>query len=426
MRPYLLIGYVSFFAFAFKLSAQNYKNIQIPPVSSRYPFNECEPSIAINPLNPDEIAAGTVLTGYHFSTDGGQSWKTKALESPYGVYGDPVLQYDALGRLYYFHLSDYKKSSHLDRIVCQYSDQIDGKFSKGSFPAPNGTKVQDKHWMTIDPKTQAIYMTWTQFDAYDSADPKDTSIIVFSKSTDRGVTWSNPVRISKFGGDCLDGDNTVEGAVPALGANGEIFVCWTGPRGIMFQCSKDGGLTWLPEEKKLSDHIGGWDIEIPGIYRANGLPFLMADMSGGPRNGTIYLNWCDQRNGANDTDVWLMSSTDGGATWSEAKRVNQDAPGKHQFLTSMAIDQKNGDLHFVYYDRRRFNTNSTDVIWAKSSDGGANFTEQIISNRPFLPDARVFFGDYLGIAAFDGRVRPIWPRMDNGQITLWTALIDPK
>ena len=114
MRPYLLIGYVSFFAFAFKLSAQNYKNIQIPPVSSKYPFNECEPSIAINPLNPDEIAAGTVLTGYHFSTDGGQHWQTKSMESPYGVYGDPVLQYDALGRLYYFHLSDYKKSSHLE------------------------------------------------------------------------------------------------------------------------------------------------------------------------------------------------------------------------------------------------------------------------------------------------------------------------
>ncbi|MFM8596521.1 MAG: sialidase family protein [Flavobacteriales bacterium] len=424
MRLYLLIGCVSLLAL--KPSAQVYQNIQIPPVSSSYAFNECEPSIAINPLNPKEIAAGTVLTGYHFSKDGGKTWQTKSLKSPYGVYGDPVLQYDAKGRLYYFHLSDYKKTSHLDRIVCQYTDRINGTFSKGSFPAPNGIKVQDKHWMVIDPQTQVIYMTWTQFDAYDSSDPKDTSVIVFSKSTDRGLSWTNPIRISKYGGDCLDGDNTVEGAVPALGANGEIYVCWTGPRGIMFQCSKDGGITWLSEERKLADHVGGWDIQIPGIYRANGLPFLMADMSGGPRNGMLYLNWCDQRNGADDTDVWLMSSADGGTTWSEPKRVNQDAPGKHQFLTSMAIDQKNGDLHFVYYDRRRFNTNSTDVIWAKSTDGGQSFSEQLISNRPFLPDARVFFGDYLGIAAHDGIIRPIWPRMDNGKITLWTALIDPQ
>jgi hypothetical protein len=243
MRRYLLIGCVNLLAFV--SGAQVYKNVQIPPLSAKYPFNECEPSIAINPLNPDEVAAGSVLTGYHFSTNGGATWQTKNLKSPYGVYGDPVLQYDALGRLYYFHLSDYKKTSHLDRIVCQYTDQIEGKFNKGSFPAPNGTKVQDKHWMVIDPKTQVIYMTWTQFDAYDSADPKDTSIIVFSKSLDRGQSWTSPIRISKYGGDCLDGDNTVEGAVPALGANGEIFVCWTGPRGIMFQCSKDGGQTWL-------------------------------------------------------------------------------------------------------------------------------------------------------------------------------------
>ncbi|MEY3270133.1 MAG: hypothetical protein RIS89_229, partial [Bacteroidota bacterium] len=351
MRHFLLIGCVSLLKVA--LQAQPIKNVQIPPVAAKYPYNECEPSIAINPRNPNEITAGTVLQGYHISTDGGNTWKSSVLKSPYGVYGDPVLQYDQTGRLYYFHLSDYSKTSHLDRIVCQVADQP-GKFSKGSFPKPNGTKVQDKHWVVIDPKTNVLYMTWTQFDAYDSADPKDTSIIVFSKSTDRGLSWTDPIRISKYGGDCLDGDNTVEGAVPAVGPNGEIFVSWTGPRGIMFQKSTDGGLTWLSEERKLADHVGGWDIQIPGIYRANGFPFLMSDMSGGPHNGTLYLNWCDQRNGTDNTDVWLIKSTDAGQTWSAPIQVNQDKDSRHQFLTSMAIDQVRGDLHFVYYDRRRF------------------------------------------------------------------------
>jgi hypothetical protein len=421
MRLFLLIGCVSLLELA--LQAQPIKNIQIPPVAVQYPYNECEPSIAINPRNPNEITAGTVLQGYHVSTDGGHTWKSSVLKSPYGVYGDPVLQYDQTGRLYYFHLSDYNKTSHLDRIVCQVSDRP-GKFSKGSFPKPNGTKVQDKHWVVIDPKTNVLYMTWTQFDAYDSADPKDTSIIVFSKSTDRGLSWTDPIRISKYGGDCLDGDNTVEGAVPALGPNGEIFVCWTGPRGIMFQKSTDGGLTWLSEERKLADHVGGWDIQIPGIYRANGFPFLMSDMSGGPHNGTLYLNWCDQRNGADNTDVWLIKSTDAGQTWSEPIQVNQDKDPRHQFLTSMAIDQVRGDLHFVYYDRRRFKDNRTDVVWATSTDGGQTFKEQRISNQPFVPNPMVFFGDYLGIAAHNGRIRPIWPRMDNNKITLWVGLID--
>jgi hypothetical protein len=122
----------------------------------------------------------------------------------------------------------------------------------------------------------------------------------------------------------------------------------------MFQKSTDGGLTWLSEERKLADHVGGWDIQIPGIYRANGFPFLMSDMSGGPHNGTLYLNWCDQRNGTDNTDVWLIKSTDAGQTWSAPIQVNQDKDSRHQFLTSMAIDQVRGDLHFVYYDRRRF------------------------------------------------------------------------
>lgn len=423
MRHYFFIGCVSLCSSI--IFSQTFQNIQIPPVESAYPFNECEPSIAINPKNPNEISAGTVLKGFHYSSDGGNTWQSSALNSPYGVYGDPVLQYDSYGRLYYFHLSDYDKGSHLDRIVCQIADDP-AKFSKGSFPAPNGTKVQDKHWVVIDPKTNVLYMTWTQFDAYDSADPKDSSIIVFSKSVDRGYSWSTPVRISKYAGDCLDGDNTVEGAVPAIGADGQIFVVWTGPRGLVLQQSLDQGATWLPEERQLMDQVGGWDLKIPGIYRSNGLPFLMSDLSGGPQHGTLYLNWSDQRSGIDDTDIWLMKSTDNGQNWSKAIRVNQDSTKTHQFLSAMTIDPVRGDLHLVYYDRRRFKNNRTDVVWATSTDGGESFSEKRISMRPFMPNPKVFFGDYLGIAAYDGRIRPIWPRMDGSKISLWVALIDLK
>jgi hypothetical protein len=119
-----------------------------------------------------------------------------------------------------------------------------------------------------------------------------------------------------------------------------------------------------------------------------------------------------------------MKSTDGGLTWAEPQRVNQDKESRHQFLTSMCVDPVRGDLHFVYYDRRRFKDNRTDVIWATSTDGGISFKEQRISEQPFVPNPLVFFGDYLGIAAYNGKVRPIWPRMDNSKISLWVALID--
>ena len=83
MRHFLHTGCASLLALA--LQAQPVKNIQIPPVAAKYAFNECEPSIAINPRNPQEITAGTVLQGYNFLADGGQTWKSSALESPFGV-----------------------------------------------------------------------------------------------------------------------------------------------------------------------------------------------------------------------------------------------------------------------------------------------------------------------------------------------------
>jgi hypothetical protein len=35
----------------------------------------------------------------------------------------------------------------------------------------------------------------------------------------------------------------------------------------------------------------------------------------------------------------------------------------------------------------------------------------------------VFFGDYTGIAALNGKVYPIWMRMDGSALSVWTALV---
>lgn len=422
-----LILSISFLLCLAGWSQQSFEKVKLElPSGAIYPYSQIEPSIAIHPKNTNIMAAGSVLTDYYYSKDGGKTWTSKTLKSPYGVYGDPVLMFDNKGRLYYFHLASYDKSTHLDRIVCQSAKKVCKKFNDGSFPKPNGTKVQDKHWTVLNPENNEIYMTWTQFDAYNSSDPLDTSIIVFSKSSDQGETWSDPVRISKHGGDCLDSDNTVEGAVPAVGPNGEIYVTWTGPNGLVFQLSTDGGETWLEEEVQLAEHFEGWDLEIPGIYRANGLPILKSDLSDGPHRGTLYLNWCDQKNGADDTDVWLMKSTDGGKTWSDRIKVNQDTTGHHQFFTWMTVDQSTGYLYFVYYDRRDHDNTETDVYMSVSRDGGATFTDVKVSDSSFIPDPELFFGDYLNIAAVNGVIRPIWPRLDNGQISLWVALIEEE
>ena len=320
----------------------------------------------------------------------------------------------------------------MDRIVCQTKEPASldlntpSSFNNGTFPTPNGTKVQDKQWTVVNQETNEIYMTWTQFDAYNSKSKEDSSFIMFSKSNDQSLTWSEPLRISKHGGDCIDDDNTVEGAVPAVGPNGEIYVTWTGPMGLVFQKSLDGGSTWMESEIVLQEQFGGWTLEVPGIYRANGLPILKCDLSNGPNQGDLYLNWCDQMGGEDNTDSWIMKSTDGGVTWSDRIRVNQDDSNKHQFFTWMTIDQSSGYLYFVYYDRRNYDDTQTDVYLSASRDGGKTFVDTKISEKPFIPSAEMFFGDYLNIDAVDGQIRPIWPSMKDKKIKLHVALISEK
>jgi hypothetical protein len=135
------------------------------------------------------------------------------------------------------------------------------------------------------------------------------------------------------------------------------------------------------------------------------------------------VNWSDQRNGTDDTDVWIMKSNDGGATWSAPVRVNDDAGKAHQFFNWMAVDPVTGYVYVVFYDRRGLEGNATHVYVACSKDGGATFENRRVSETPFTPEAGIFFGDYNNIAAHGGMVRPIWTRFENGKLSVWTALL---
>lgn len=385
-----------------------------------------EPTICINPKNPQQVVAGANIDNIYHSSDGGETWEQAPVSCPWGVWGDPVLGTDTSGAFLFLHLSNPPSPGNwIDRIVAQKSADGGKTWSSGSFMGLNGTKAQDKHWIATDWKSNALYVTWTQFDDYGSMSPTDSSNILFSKSTDGGISWSTTKRINKLAGDCIDNDNTTEGAMPAVGPNGQVYVAWSNRDKIWFDRSLDGGATWLAEDVFVSDQPNGWTYDIPGIYRANGLPVTTCDTSGGANHGTIYINWTDQRNGENDTDVWLAKSTDGGTTWSPPARVNDDATTRHQFFTWMTVDQKTGWLWFVFYDRRNYSDEKTDVFMAVSKDGGTTFQNFKISESPFLPVDFYFFGDYTNVSAHNNQVRPIWTRLDGNDLSVWTALVDP-
>ncbi|HSN50291.1 MAG TPA: T9SS type A sorting domain-containing protein, partial [Bacteroidales bacterium] len=383
-----------------------------------------EPSIAINPKNTAQMVAGANIKLFYHSSDSGYTWQQGQLTSTYGVYGDPCIIADTAGNFYFFHLSDPVAGNWLDRIVCQKSVNGGQTWSNGSYAGLNGNKDQDKEWAVVDPANNNIYLTWTEFDSYGSSNHNDSTNILFSKSSDAGLSWSVPARINRVAGDCLDMDSTVEGAVPAVGPAGQIYVSWAGPAGLVFNRSLDEGTTWLDSNIFVSDIPGGWDYAIPGIYLANGLPVTCCDLSNGPHRGNIYINWSDQRNGEEDTDIWFKKSTDGGLTWESLVRINNDPPGKQQFFTWMTVDQVSGFIYIVFYDRRDLPGNLTDVYLALSKDGGSTFENFRISESPFNPVPQIFFGDYTNISAHNGIVRPVWARQSVSEISIVTAVVD--
>ena len=58
--------------------------------------------------------------------------------------------------------------------------------------------------------------------------------------------------------------------------------------------------------------------------------------------GFTWSVWARERGDPNDTDIFLTSSMDNGATWSAQQRVNDDSGANSQFLPRVAVDPTDG------------------------------------------------------------------------------------
>ena len=408
-------------------------NAQYPIVTiDNSTVNPNEPTIYINPNNVGNIVAGSNIDNLYVSIDTGKTWKLKVLTSSLGVYGDPVVYCDDVGNFFYCHLSATKSKRYphwIDRIVVQKSMDGGETFSDGSFAGYNGNKEQDKHWIIKDQNSTVfrgnIYLSWTEFDKYESKDPNDHSRIRFARSVNDGASFEDAITISDTVGDCMDDDLTLEGATPAIGAKGEVYVAWAGYGKLYFDKSKDGGVTW-GKDKVIAMQDDGWALSFNQIFRCNGLPFLVADHSPGNFKNRLYLVWGESHPNIGG-EIKLKYSDNGGDTWSDEITVNSSSAGD-QFLPHVAVDQNDGTVYIVFYDRRNSPSNIlTDVYVAYSLDGGNTFTNKKVTRSPFLPAGKdVFFGDYNGISAHKGIVRPIWTATheeSKGHLVIQTALL---
>ncbi len=131
---------------------------------------------------------------------------------------------------------------------------------------------------------------------------------------------------------------------------------------------------------------------------------------------------------ANGTDIFEAHSTDHGQTWSAPVRVNDDPPGvaNDQFNQWLSVDPTDGGVSMSWDDTRNDPThNSTDVFYARSTDGGLTFSPNVqVTTAPTnlacstapknftcTGDISLQYADYAGIAAFGGVAHPVWTDM---------------
>jgi hypothetical protein len=264
------------------------------------------------------------------------------------------------------------------------------------------------------PFRDTIYAAWDNASP-NNGKPSSSDAILVSRSTDGGVSFSQPV----FASDTLGGPKEVIGSDPFVAPNGTLYVSWNDILGntIAESRSTDGGATFGPTVV-VSPKVVAFDIAIPAqsFRRALVYPACGADSSGGPNNGTLYCSWMDET-ATNGTDIFVSHSTDGGATWSSPLRVNDDATGvaNDQFNQWLAVDPTDGSVNLSWNDTRNDPSRiSTDIYYARSTTGGRSFgpnvrvTSAMTNESCCGADLGNQYGDYEGLAALGGSVHPVW------------------
>jgi hypothetical protein len=374
-----------------------------------------EPAIAINPNNPQQVVAVFQDNAHaSYSQDAGHSWLAAEGVAPgnYKTSGDVSAAYDNQGHAFICYmafdtLGTFNYWGHnASRSGLFVRRSLDGGKTWEANHVPiiehasePGIPFEDKPYIVADTTKSRyggnLYVGWTRWTLTDSE-------ILLSRSTDDGQTWSKPVEIDRHPGLPRDDNGAAEGFAGAVGADGTLYAVWSQDDDIFLTTSRDGGRTF--SRARAIVHTAPIMFAVQTLERANGFPQIAVD----PRSRRLYLTWSDYRNG--DLDVFCATSADGGKKWSAPVRVNNDPVhnGADQFFQWLAVDPADGAVNIIFYDRRGDPQNRKQiVVLARSTDGGRSFQNYAWTSEPFEAGG-VFFGDYSGIAAYDGRVYGVW------------------
>lgn len=171
------------------------------------------------------------------------------------------------------------------------------------------------------------------------------------RSTDGGQTFAPSVRVAVVPGLALG----MRGG-PRIAAHGSTLTV-TAVRGgdLLAYRSADEGQTWSPETR-VNDR--------PDSAR-EGLQTLAGD----PASGALFVTWLDLRSG--QTEIYGAASGDGGASWSENRRVYRSPDGNTcECCHPSAAFGPGGRLAVLW---RNWLDGARDLYAAVSLDGGRTF-----------------------------------------------------
>jgi len=205
-----------------------------------------------------------------------------------------------------------------------------------------------------------VYVCWASFRSQERGPALPTPLIV-ARSADGGSTW-----VQKQVGPATDNgiNSQPDGCTVRTDSHGNVYVFGVGNRGgVSFEMmykSTDGGAhftgpTLLSSAvdpgvidpvigRPVMDGIAGARNDLadaPSVDIANGAP------TGADATNRIVLTWADGRQGLNNEQLMLMTSTDGGASFSGPTAVML-ATGDRPYYTAPAISPNGTDVYITY------------------------------------------------------------------------------
>src|SRR6266540_3835362 len=393
-----------------------------------------EPTVAVDPHDTQVVASGSndycaaivngdTWAGYYRSTDGGSNWQDSLLP---GYPADS----SAAGVASPAHGSCTDAGAY-DRTVLVKRGTPSGLFLTGLF--------QDKINLTADQTTGThsgnVYVAWSQYNGF-----APTNAVLFSRSTDHGLTFSPPTRVTPVS------LGTASFADLAVGPDGAVyltFLTYPSPSNpstdVWLVKSTDGGASFGPaahvatiaifDSSEFSGNgsadCGDGPFACPSgltFSRFSSAPAVAADATG------VHVVWNGEL-ASGQSKVFVRNSPDG-VTWTTPATPLDTVATGHQWTPDIA--SAGGVITVVFYDSRAdpsyspslppgdtaSGTNSGDVVntfVAKSTDGGASWGETQISTQGSNFNWEThgsrrdpFWGDYIYVSAVGGTVVAAW------------------